>query len=57
MQPHLKKCFEGISKLNFTKKVEIIGMVSADGEVVTLSGTIYPADAKVLVGYLIEIRR
>jgi dynein heavy chain len=47
VQPHLKKLFEGISKLNFTKSIEIVGMISADGEVVALNGIIYPADAKV----------
>lgn len=49
VQPHLKKCFEGISKLNFTKSVEIVGMISADGEVVAFNGIIYPADAKVSI--------
>jgi len=49
VQPHLKKCFEGIDKLNFTKSIEIVGMISADGEVVPFNGIIYPADAKVLI--------
>jgi dynein heavy chain, axonemal len=47
VQPHLKKCFEGIAKLNFTERVEIVGMISADGEVVAFDGIIYPAEAKV----------
>lgn len=46
VQPHLKKCFEGIAKLNFTERVEIVGMISADGEVVAFNGIIYPAEAK-----------
>ncbi|XP_029041052.2 dynein axonemal heavy chain 3-like isoform X1 [Osmia bicornis bicornis] len=49
VQPHLKKCFEGISRLRFTKDEEIIGILSAEEEYVHLSGKIYPADAKGLV--------
>ena len=49
VQPHLRKCFEGISKLRFTKEEEIIGMLSAEDEYVPLSGKIYPADAKGMV--------
>ncbi|VVC42221.1 Dynein heavy chain, coiled coil stalk,P-loop containing nucleoside triphosphate hydrolase,Dynein heavy [Cinara cedri] len=56
VQPHLKKCFEGITKLNFTKSIEIVGMISADGEVVAFNGIIYPADAKGLVEkWLIQV--
>lgn len=46
VQPHLKKCFEGIYTLEFNAAREIIGMASAEGEVVKLSSTIQPADAK-----------
>ncbi|XP_025152566.1 dynein heavy chain 3, axonemal [Harpegnathos saltator] len=49
VQPHLRKCFEGISKLRFTKDEEIIGMLSEEDEYVPLSGKIYPADAKGMV--------
>ncbi|KAK0077358.1 hypothetical protein PV326_010096, partial [Microctonus aethiopoides] len=49
VQPHLKKCFEGINKLRFIKDEEIIGMLSAENEYVPLSGKIYPADAKGMV--------
>lgn len=49
VQPHLKKCFEGISRLRFTKDEEIIGILSDEEEYVHLSGKIYPADAKGLV--------
>ncbi|XP_025198734.1 LOW QUALITY PROTEIN: dynein heavy chain 3, axonemal-like [Melanaphis sacchari] len=56
VQPHLKKCFEGIAKLNFTKRVEIVGMISAEGEVVAFDGIIYPAEAKGLVEkWLIQV--
>lgn len=47
MQPHLKKCFEGISRLEFNTDDEIIAMVSAENENVPLSAKIVPAEAKV----------
>lgn len=47
VQPHLKKCFEGINTLRFTPNQEIIGMISAENELVPLSIKITPADAKV----------
>ncbi|CAG5051618.1 unnamed protein product [Parnassius apollo] len=49
VQPHLKKCFEGIYNLEFNAANEIVGMVSAEGEVVKLSSSIQPADAKGMV--------
>ncbi|XP_054256854.1 dynein axonemal heavy chain 3 [Macrosteles quadrilineatus] len=50
VQPHLKKCFEGIAELQFTTEdVHITGMISAEEEVVPFSGIIIPADAKGMV--------
>nr|KAG5713480.1 hypothetical protein BaRGS_025028 [Batillaria attramentaria] len=49
VQPHLKKCFEGISKLEFTEQQEIVGMISAENETVPFNGKIYPAKAKGMV--------
>ena len=49
VQPHLKKCFEGIAKLNFTDNQEIKGMISSEKEQVKFSEVIIPADAKVCV--------
>lgn len=49
VQPHLKKCFEGIHRLEFNSEEEIIAMISAEGEVVSLSGKIIPAEAKVRI--------
>lgn len=47
VQPHLKKCFEGISKLEFTESQEIVGMISAENENVPFSKKIVPAHSKV----------
>lgn len=47
VQPHLKKCFEGIAKLQFTEDQEVTGMISSEKEMVPFSQTIIPADAKV----------
>lgn len=47
VQPHLKKCFEGIAKLDFSKDMEITGMISSEKETVPFVRKIYPAKAKV----------
>lgn len=47
VQPHLKKCFEGIHLLEFTEDEEVVGMISAEKETVPFSAKIIPAEAKV----------
>lgn len=47
VQPHLKKCFEGIAKLEFTEDMAITGMISSEKETMPFIENIYPADAKV----------
>uniref|UniRef100_A0A8C0VQ27 Dynein axonemal heavy chain 3 n=1 Tax=Cyanistes caeruleus TaxID=156563 RepID=A0A8C0VQ27_CYACU len=49
VQPHLKKCFEGIAKLEFTEDLEIIGMISSEKEIVPFIDKIYPMKANGMV--------
>ena len=37
VQAHMDKCFEGISKVKFSDKEEVHGMISAEGEEVELN--------------------
>ncbi len=45
VQPHLKKCFEGISKLHFDSDLVIHGMYSSEGERVFFSIPVDTAEA------------
>lgn len=45
VQPHLKKCFEGIDVLRFMPNEDITGMISAEGELIPLKTTIMPGAA------------
>lgn len=43
VQPHLKKCFEGINSLRFEPNTNITGMLSVEGEVVPFASVVEPS--------------
>lgn len=49
VQPHLRKCFEGIDRLEFGEEEDIRAMVSVEKERVAFRSPIYPAASKGLV--------
>ena len=56
VQPHLKKCFEGINKLTFDDKLIIHAMESVEGEKVPFNATLDPNAANGMVEkWLLEV--
>ncbi|CAM9833122.1 unnamed protein product, partial [Heterosigma akashiwo] len=56
VQPHLKKCFEGIDKVNFADELIIDAMVSPEGEKVAFAETIDPKGVNV-EAWMLELER
>ena len=56
VQPHLKKCFEGIARLEFDNELKIHGMYSVEGELVPYPDIIDPVLSKGAVeDWLIQV--
>ncbi|CAF4055950.1 unnamed protein product, partial [Adineta steineri] len=56
VQPHLKKCFEGINRLEFNDQQEITAMISVEKEIVQFKGTVNPSKARGMVEkWLIQV--
>ncbi|KAI9190103.1 hypothetical protein H9P43_001536 [Blastocladiella emersonii ATCC 22665] len=46
VQPHLKKCFEGVNSLKFEENLDISALISGEGEVLPLIAKISTSEAK-----------
>ncbi|KAJ1562107.1 Dynein heavy chain 7, axonemal, partial [Cladochytrium tenue] len=46
VQPHLKKCFEGVANLEFNDKMEILSLYSSEKEKLSLLNKVSTAEAK-----------
>lgn len=56
VQPHLKKCFEGIAALDFDSSVDVRAMISDEGERVAYASPVQPRKAQGAVEkWLVEV--
>jgi dynein heavy chain len=46
VQPHLKKCFEGIAKLDFDSALNVNAMYSSEGEKISFVQLVSTADSR-----------
>lgn len=46
VEPHLKKCFEGIAKLEFNDNSDILKFISSDGEEIAFNQFISTVEAR-----------
>ncbi|KAF2360954.1 Dynein heavy chain domain-2 [Trinorchestia longiramus] len=46
VQPHLKKCFEGVNALSFNEEADVTAVQSGEGEVITLCQVISTSNAR-----------
>jgi dynein heavy chain len=54
VQPFMKKCFEAVKEVEFTKAITMKAMVSVEGEVVPLSKEIDPAETGAVEMWMLE---
>ncbi|KAJ3254160.1 Dynein heavy chain 7, axonemal [Boothiomyces macroporosus] len=58
VQPHLKKCFEGVNSLEFTSNMDILGMYSSAKEYIPFTNSISTNDAAGSVEkWLLEVEK